>query len=110
MEPSEQAVPFSEAAIQAIDPSGGKFGLSAHGLSQVITAYLDALPPHSRAILALAALTDQELRERVLKDLRAIWPEQMAARTASGDDWGKLVAECAVRALGLPVAEGEATG
>lgn len=48
---------------------------------------------------ALAAIDRDALIEKVLADLTDIWPEQMAWRTKSDLQWGRLVATVAVDSI-----------
>ena len=71
MEPSEQALPFSEAAIKAADdvweePARGRTDLEISRAA--LAAAVDA-DPRAKACLKLAALSDEELVERVARAL-----------------------------------------
>ncbi len=105
-DPSEQALPFSEAAREA----AALAFLQARGASPessytimrptdaALAAAVDA-DPRAKAFLKLAALTDEELRQRV---------EDALVKHAHESRRPKAVAILA--ALGLPVAEQETRG
>ena len=69
-------------------------------------AALEALPERSKALLALAALSERELVERVAMAIRYGQPHD----GSDCDDGTVLDAARILTALGLPVAEQEATG
>ncbi len=103
-----------EAAATAVKRSrwfaGSRYVPPEDEAADVLNAALEALPERSKRFLALAALSEDELLERVMAGLVAVWPEHMTAPTGSGLQWGQLVATSTFTALGLPVAEREATG
>ncbi len=101
-EPSEQALPFSEAAREAHSEAiAAAFGAcSSITTDAALTAAVNA-DPRAKACLALAALTDEELVERVATHLDHF-----------GWNRSSLMADCraVLAALGLPVDEQEPTG
>ncbi len=120
MDPSNQALPFSEAAIKAADrafeqPHGGRSDLEI--TRDALTAAVNA-DPRSKAFLELARLSDEELVERVAAALAAhdgYDLDRVPERPAHGNDerWAqsdyRRQAAAVLAALGLPVDEQEVT-
>lgn len=73
----------------------------------ILNAALEALPERSKAILALAALSEGELMERATSGVRTHW--QQTDRRGYPPAFSELAA-AVLTALGLPVAEQEPTG
>ncbi len=138
--PSEQALPFfHEAAVDAVLVArygyAGPWPGRRAAIRRDLTAALEALPPRSKAILALAALTDEERQTLVADvvgpriDIRCgqcagtgsdprsnldCTPCGATGYRVSGKPWREreareLAAEV-LAALGLPVDEREGTG
>ncbi len=125
-EPSEQALPFSEAAREAAQAAivatvdkRLAFNVAAYGAAWTgetsdtefvctdaakiaLAAAVDA-DPRAKACLALAALTDEELVERVATAIRYGQPHD----GSDCDDATEVDARRILAALGLPVAEQE---
>ncbi len=116
MEPSEQAVPFSEAAreaaARAMDPmygrrtaiGGTRDAIVLAEADRILTAAVNA-DPRAKSFLKLAALSDEELVERVA---RALLSEGAFGDFVPFDDREQIRAEAyvdasaALAALGLP--------
>ncbi len=108
-----EAVPFSEAAILAAEKLERAW--STHGgYYPGVRAYLAAAvgaDPRLEACVRLAALSDEELVERVAREVAA-GSEHGAAYLKFGDDhtsadhW-HAIARAVLAVLGLPVAERE---
>ncbi len=99
--PSEQALPFSKAAIEAaarvMRNQHPHYVLSDGFAADILIAAVNA-DPRVKAFLKLAALTDEELVERVARALFAV-----SEHGAFADDVAN--ARVALAAMGLPVDE-----
>ncbi len=109
-EPSEQAAPFfDEAAVDAVlvahrtDARQWPGQIRDHVILDLAAA-VEALSPRSKAILGLARLSDEELVERGCAAVD--WDPIRDGRA----DPREAATYAILAALGLPVAEGEATG
>ncbi len=106
-DPSEQALPFSEAAREAATQTLrylDTHGVLSDGWAPMVLAAAVKADPRLNAFLGLAALSDAELRHRVVLALEGCVEIEEAVDAGADLD---SVAQAVLADLGLPVAEQE---